>query len=196
MDENLTWTKHIQYICTKIAQNIGIITKAWKILNTKIVLMLYYCFIYPYINYAITVWGTANVTVLDPLIKLQKKAVRLVSNVSKYTHTAPLFSKNAILTVNSLYIINVGSFMHSFLNGKLSKTFNSMFKINYNVHSYGTRQAALFHTPVGRTAFSYKTIKFKGVSIYNNISTKINTTCSIAALKAQLKQLLLRGDTF
>ena len=76
------------------------------------------------------------------------------------------------------------------------ETFNSMFKINYNVHSYGTRQAALFHTPVGRTAFSYKTTKFKGVSIYNNISAKINTTCSIAALKAQLKQLLLRGDTF
>ena len=101
-----------------------------------------------------------------------------------------------MLTVNSLYIINVGSFMHSFLNGKLSKTFNSMFKINYNVHSYGTSQAALFHTPVGRTAFSYKTITFKGVSIYNNISTKINTTCSIAALKAQLKQLILRGDTF
>ena len=96
----------------------------------------------------------------------------------------------------TLNIINVGSFMHSFLNGKLSKTFNSMFKINYNVHSYGTRRAALFHTPVGRTAFSYKTIKFKGVSIYNNISAKINTTCSIAALKAQHKQLLLRGDTF
>ena len=52
------------------------------------------------------------------------------------------------------------------------------------------------HTPVARTAFSYKTIKFKGVSIYNNISARINTTCSIAALKAKLKQLLLRGDTF
>ena len=71
-----------------------------------------------------------------------------------------------------------------------------MFKFNYNVHSYGTRQAALFHTPVGRTAFSYETIKFKGLSIYNNISAKINMTCSNAALKAQLKQLLLRGDTF
>ena len=51
LDEILTWKKHIQYICTKIAKNIGIIAKARKILNTNILLMLYYCFIYPYINY-------------------------------------------------------------------------------------------------------------------------------------------------
>ena len=61
----------------------------------------------------------------------------------------------------------------------------------YNVHSYGTGQSAVFHTPVGRTAFSYKIIKFKGVSIYNNISAKINMICSTPALKAQFKELLL-----
>ena len=44
-----------------------------------------------------------------------------------------------------------------------------------------------------RTAFSYKTIKFKGVSIYNNIYANIDTKCSTAAFKARLKDLLLSG---
>ena len=59
---------------------------------------------------------------------------------------------------SSLYIINVGSLIHAFPKGKLSQTFSSMFKINVNinVHSYGARQAALFHTPVGRTAKEYQ----------------------------------------
>ena len=77
LDENLTWKKHIQYLNRKIAKNIGIISKARTILNKKTLLTLYYTFIYPYLNYCITSWGSANKTILDPLIKLQKKPLDL-----------------------------------------------------------------------------------------------------------------------
>ena len=77
LDENLTWKKHIQYLNRKIPKNIGIISKARTILNKKTLLTLYYTFIYPYLNYCITSWGSANKTILDPLIKLQKKPLDL-----------------------------------------------------------------------------------------------------------------------
>ena len=196
LDENLTWKKHIQYINRKIAKNIGIISKARTILNKKTLLTLYYTFIYPYLNYCITSWGSANKTILDPLIKLQKKAVRLISNAPKLTHTKPLFFNTRVLTVNNLYIYNIGSFMHAFINGKQPIPFNNMFTFNSYIHNHGTRQASRLHTPVGKTSFSYKTIKFRGVSIYNNIFLNIDTKCSTAAFKAQLKDLLLSGHNF
>ena len=197
LDENLTWKKHIQYINRKIAKNIGIISKARTILNKKTLLTLYYTFIYPYLNYCITSWGSANKTILDPLIKLQKKAVRLISNAPKLTHTKPLFFNTRVLTVNNLYIYNIGSFMHAFINGKQPIPFNNMFTFNSYIHNHGTRQESRLHTPVGKTSFSYKTIKFRGVSIYNNIIfLNIDTKCSTAAFKAQLKDLLLSGHNF
>ena len=88
LDEKLTWRNHMQYIKGKIAKNMGIITKARKIVNKEKLLTVYYSFIYPYLNYSITAWGCANKTILDPLIKLQKKIIRLISNVPKLTHTA------------------------------------------------------------------------------------------------------------
>ena len=44
--------------------------------------------------------------------------------------------------------------------------------------------------------FHIKQLNLKEYQFTIIISAKINTTCSNAALKAQLKQLLLRGDTF
>ena len=113
------------------------------------------------------------------------------------THTKPLFFNTRVLTVNNLYIYNIGSFMHAFINGKQPIPFNNMFTFNSYIHNHGTRQASRLHTPVGKTSFSYKTIKFRGVSIYNNIIfLNIDTKCSTAAFKAQLKDLLLSGHNF
>ena len=87
--------------------------------------------------------------------------------------------------------------MHAFINGKQPIPFNNMFTFNSYIHNHGTRQASRLHTPVGKTSFSYKTIKFRGVSIYNNIIfLNIETKCSTAAFKAQLKDLLLSGHNF
>ena len=41
LDENLAWNKHSQHIATKISKNLGIITKARKMLNKESLLTLY-----------------------------------------------------------------------------------------------------------------------------------------------------------
>ena len=194
LDNNLTFKKHVQYISAKISKNIGILTKARKYLNKDTLITLYYSFIYPYLNYANIVWGSSNKTTLVPLVKLQKKAIRIISSATKTTSSGLLFSKYRILTIDELYTLNVGSFMHSFLTGKIPKPFQDMFTLNSNIHSYQTRQSSQFHTPVGRTTLSYRSIKFKGVSVYNKLSTKINTQCSTKTFKKHVKELLLSGS--
>ena len=194
LDNNLTFKKHVQYIGAKISKNIGILTKARKYLNKDTLITLYYSFIYPYLNYANIVWGSSNKTTLVPLVKLQKKAIRIISSATKTTSSGLLFSKYRILTIDELYTLNVGSFMHSFLTGKIPKPFQDMFTLNSNIHSYQTRQSSQFHTPVGRTTLSYRSIKFKGVSVYNKLSTKINTQCSTKTFKKHVKKLLLSGS--
>ena len=71
-----------------------------------------------------------------------------------------------------------------------------MFTFNCYIHNHGTRQAPRLHTPAEKLSFSYKTIKFRGVSIYNNIVLNIDTKCSTAAFKVQFKDLLLYGHNF
>ena len=49
--------------------------------------MIYNSLIYPHLLYGIPIWGNADNTHLNPLLILQKKAVRLIVNKDKNIHT-------------------------------------------------------------------------------------------------------------
>ena len=79
IDSKLCWSDHIQYIKKKMSKGIGILHKAKKILQKESLLTLYNCFIYPYIIYCIEVWGAASLKNLMSVLRLQKRAVRLLT---------------------------------------------------------------------------------------------------------------------
>ena len=58
LDENLSWKTHIKHIENKISKTIGILFKARPFLNKKSLLLLYYTYIYSYINYGSVSWGS------------------------------------------------------------------------------------------------------------------------------------------
>ena len=79
IDDKLTWTRHISYIKNKISKGMGIMLKARKFLNRKILLQLYHSFVYPYLIYCLEIWGNAADIHIDPIVKLQKKIVRIIT---------------------------------------------------------------------------------------------------------------------
>ena len=73
IDNRLNWKHHIDSICNKVSNNIGIILNARWVFNKTTLLSLYYSFIYPYSTYCIHVWGSIYKTHLQKLQILQKK---------------------------------------------------------------------------------------------------------------------------
>ena len=91
IESNLTWQAHIKFIRNKVAKSIGIIQKVRIILDEDTLIGLYYSCLYPYFSSGITIWGKANKSVLDPLLKLQKRPLDLCStNHRKLTHYTTL----------------------------------------------------------------------------------------------------------
>ena len=60
-------------------------------LNTIAMYTLYSSLFLPSINYCCEVWVITNKGTIDSSVELQKKAIRIVSNVRKYEHTNGLF---------------------------------------------------------------------------------------------------------
>ena len=75
IDDKLKFDNHISYIKNKISKGLGILIKARKYLNRRILLNLYYTFVYPYLIYCVEIWGNTCNIYLDPLTKLQKKII-------------------------------------------------------------------------------------------------------------------------
>ena len=65
-----------------------------------------------------------------------------------------------------------------------------LFRKSSDVHQYCTRQNQGFYVPICKTTALYKTIRFKGVSIWNNIITQIDPCCSISTFKLRMKKYL------
>ena len=112
----------------------------------KLLLTLYYCFIYPHINYAILIWGSCAKLHLRSVIKIQKKAIRLIDLASPYTSTEPIFVKFSLLTVENIY--NIGTFMYRFRNSLLPECFDQMFQVNTDVHKHNAPQSCYYHVPL------------------------------------------------
>ncbi len=89
IDEQLNWKSHVEYISCKITRTNGIINKLKHYLPLHIKLSLYNSLILSHINYGILACGHES----NRILKLQKKAVRIIS-ASKYnSHTEPLFKE-------------------------------------------------------------------------------------------------------
>jgi len=91
MDSNLTWKHHIGYIRDKISKTCGILCKARHYLSTATLRTLYYTLVYPYLYYGNTIKANTYPTRLEPVIKLQKKVVRIITFSDFRRHSKPLF---------------------------------------------------------------------------------------------------------
>ena len=116
IDDKLSFIRHITYIKSKISKGLGILFKARKYLNRKCLLNLYYSFIYPYLTYCVEVWGNTPDTHIDPLIKLQKKVIRIITFSPYLTHIEPLFKELNILPFPKVVIQRIALQMFKFTN--------------------------------------------------------------------------------
>ena len=116
IDEELNWSNHISYISSKIAKGIGIICRARKLFSKSAVINLYYAFIFSYLIYCAEVWGNALSTHTQPLIQLQNKIIRIISNSHFLASSEKLYTKTGILLFVTLVKYQNGLLMFKLQN--------------------------------------------------------------------------------
>ena len=188
IDCRLNWGLHIKNIKNKMSKGLGIICKAKKMLNECTLRTLYFSFIYPYLYYCIIAWGRTYESYLDGLLKVQKTVVRIITSSSFTAHAYPLFQRLKLLTLNELYITNVALFMFKLHHGNVSPVFKPMFTLNCDVHSYSTRQANNYHLPLPKSDLMKRSVRFRGVKIWNQAIRLVDIKCSICTFKFRIKQ--------
>ena len=191
IDDKLNWSFHINATKNKIAKGIGVIYKARKLLNKSTLITLYYSFIYPYLHYGILAWGNTFKTTLDPIVKIQNRAIRTISSAPRDASPDPLFNGLKLLNLEKIYVLNVLVFMHKYHHRKLPDVFGNMFIRNSSIHAHFTRQCDLFHSPKWRLEIVRRSIRVQGVILCNLLSDKIDYVCSPASYKCQMKKFLL-----
>jgi len=138
--------------------------------------MLYYSITHSYFLYGLIVWGHTYPTYLEPLKKLQNKAIRILAGAKWDELSAPLYQNlKVLLSLSKLLKFETSKFIHKNLNNNMSNMFQDYYTLTENYHNRITRQSKnrkisipLFNTK--KTQFS---IKYTGTKIWNAILEKI-----------------------
>ena len=98
--------------------------------------------IFPYINYAVTVWGLASKRYLDKILRLQKRPFRFIYySAERNDHAIPLFVDSDVLPVNFLYYESVCCLMYDVRNKTAPTNIFNLFTDTSKIHTYNTRSS-------------------------------------------------------
>ena len=81
--------------------------------------------------------------------------------------------------------------MFKYVNDKLPLIFKDMFVLNSCYHDYNTRQCNLFSVPKCKLQARFRSVKYDGVKVWNNVMNNISFRCSNHTFKYKVKQYLL-----
>lgn len=170
IDNNLHWQMQIQNVCSKLASGCHALTQARQYFNTTTLRMLYCAFIHCHISYCIESWGGTYTTYLDPVRRLQKRAVRIITH-SKYNDPSkPLFSRLLILPFDKLWKLKLARCVHTVIN------YNHPFHVSmFSAPSRSTRQLTFGKWNIPRTnnVYGERLLQFVGIKIWNVIPFEI-----------------------
>jgi hypothetical protein len=188
IDSHLSWKYQISHIAKKIRRGIGILSKVRYLVNTDILVKLYYAIIYPFLLYALIIWGNTYPTTLKPLVVLQKKAIRIITFSPFDEHSSPIFKGLRLIKLSDLITLLMTMFMYKFHNCLLPLNFNDYFAPVHQLHSYNTRFASglCLSLPKPRTNFGLFNIRYRGVKLWNALSD-FDKRLSFTQLKRKLK---------
>ena len=182
LDNKLTFKYHISFLCNKISKTVGILYKVKDYVPQHIMIQLYYSFVYPYIHYCNIVWSNTYHTHLTPLVTLQKKLIRIITNSDYLEHSNPLFKQTGILTTNQVHAYLLSIYMF-----KLSKSPAGLPTLD---HNYATRHRDNVAPPFQRLTTGQHSVLHAGANIWNNLPNDIRTCNSIKIFKEAVKKFI------
>ena len=112
LDKNLNFSQHCIYIASKLSKVTGIFYRICCFVPENHLVNLHYSLFYPYLTYCVVVWGSACASHIDPIIKLQKRVIRLITGQNAQAHIEPLFRKTKILKFQDVYKFHVAIYMY------------------------------------------------------------------------------------
>ena len=177
LDSQLTFKAHITSVSKKIARATGMMNRIRNFVNEQTLRMLYYSLIYPFILYGIPIWGNADVTNLEPIHIIQKKAARIIKDKNNFIgdsyvkeHSGPLFKDLELLTVFDVFKCETLKFVYQSLKKSNPPQFHNFYSYSITTHDTAAMRNRDLRTPTVRTTtYGLKSLKYVGALLWNSI---------------------------
>ena len=184
IDNTLSWSEHTEALSKKVSQRIFQLSKIKHFLDRNARKQFFYAHIDSLIRYASTLWDSASANVLKSLVRLHKRAVKLVL-LKSTTLTNDDYKAVGILPFKSQLEHNKAMMMHKIMTGNAPQSLINHFPINTN------RLSNKLLLPTPRLDLFKSSLVYSGSVYWNNLPATLKTTRNPVSFRKLLKRFLI-----
>ena len=182
--EHLTYEVHVDKLYIKLSKRLGLL----RHISPYQRIMYFNAVIKPLMMYASTVWTSCNKEVLERVLRMQKRAARIILEAQRKSRTVTFNNLSPIPFYNEAYIKRCELAFKRINGSQLPDYLSASLRKNSDVHSRNTRNCDVnllcpLHRNIsegGRT-FAVRTVKD-----WNNLPRSPKTRRSLKSFKAEL----------
>lgn len=180
IDAGLTWAPHIDATCNRLSSACFALSRLAPTLTIDNIMKAYYGYFHSILVYGVDLWGDASDC--ERALRMQKRAVRIITGVPWDFSAKELFIKYKILTLPSLYILEIAKYARRNL---------SQFAKKSDTHTINTRRRDHLYVPSRRLTKANKCLFTLVPKIYNCLPDHIKSATSESIFISKLKQILV-----
>ena len=147
----------------------GVMNRLKHYLPQRILQILYNSLILSHLNSNITAWGFAS----HKLCRLQKRALRLITDSRYNAHTQPLFKALCTLTLDDTFKMQCLKFYYKCIQGKLPPFFDTFFIEKTTLHNYQTRRRNDLHFQTTHSSTAQNCIRYYIPKLLSTLPTRV-----------------------
>ena len=192
IDKSLSFVKHIDYVCKNLTSKISLLCKIKQYLPLETRKLYYNAYILPVMDYCLTVWGSTSKYQLDRILRLQKRAARIILDMPPDTPSMPLFEKLGWLTVHERLEFNKAVLLykstHDLTPSYISDLFEFHSSQNYNVRSASNNNMLIKRH---NSKIFEKSLQYEGPRLWNSLPQPIRNSQSLPTFKTAMSNFII-----
>ena len=196
IDKNLIWDSQIDMVCLNITRRITLMKQLSKYINKDSLKQYYNSYILPIFDYGCLIWSRCSVTSTNRLLKLQKRAARIILKADFMTPSETMFSELQWLSFTKRIQYHTHIMMFKAFNGQAPTYISSMFTKTSEIHNRNLRSVenAKLRIPFSKTTYYENSFTVNGAKLWNSLPNELREMSNINTFKNAVKSYLLQSN--
>ena len=191
LDSHIAWKAHIDKVCKSLSSRVGMLQRVKDNFTYSQRNALYYAFVQPSIDYALSIWGNTTLSNITRIQRFQNRAARIVTNNFNFDIPSNLLIQQLrwqTVAVRRNFLTCI--LMYKCTNAMAPFYLSDQFTRANVVHDHSTRQAVedTLYVPWARTQYYERSLAVTGPTLWNNLPEHIRQAQSLNSFKCNYKR--------
>ena len=196
LDQDLSFNRQIEELCKKLSKRIGLLRHISPYLKCNQRNVYYSTIIKPVMLYGSTIWTSCSKENLLKVLRLQKRAARIILDAERTAPSVGLFNTLKWVPFYAESYINRCAVIYKRLNGNTPAYINDLLIRNSDTHNRTTRFCNLnLRCPrYKRSSEGGRTFAVRATKEWNKLSVDLKQSSSVNNFKLSLFRIILNNQ--